>query len=788
MENKKNAPTKQGVGSSETFSSQENKSIANPAQENKHLDFETGTSFEQLSALAKKYDIKEIWEELQYSNNGVWETLRNIHENYRSRQIKAPDEVRDKAEKLVLELMAPVVDLCEFYFPGPMDIANALKEKHTYKTLPEPDNHGKNEPIYQYTDGVHIHAENELKTDAHKEFLNQWENMLQNCIDEIENNGKNANPRAKPIKERLESALHRGPSAYEISEVMDIIRRTTYADPASINPHSHIPFINGLLNLDTFKLEPFDPKKFFTYRVEAAYLQKLVSLKDAPLFTGYIRSVFDPLDIPMVLQYMGYSLIPGKPRDKVLFIVGREGIGKGVLDRLMEGLLPEGKGAIDLNKLLTSDRFQFSGLDGHVLLTDPEIDRKFRRDAKVSTRNFNTLFGSDTTFNERKFHEGKKQIFFAKGIFLGNLPLFKLNDMAFFRRILLVQTLTDRPTADEPNIHLKILENERDVIATLFIHYLKILKHCGWVFTNELTKESTAELWSQFADPVENFELEYLSEAQGPASEIKVNDLYDFFKEAYCKPKGITPVMKQTFTARISENFTKMRKGPKGNRYYAFVNIDCEGLSNGGKKNDTLDGKKEDASQVGHQEKDEKTLKIRVSRAKRYGVQLMYESLHVRGEERDTLYSNQDTSWTQDENISPEPKTAVSDEKKAVSNLKKVPEKYKTDPQNYDTQNENTAPKNETIASKNQQDEGILLENGNMIRDQLLDHGYLISPDSGTDINGIYYKIGILGMNNLPDKKKHQLDRLFQDQKFTNQNTGALGTTWFTRPLRRDRA
>ena len=602
-ENAEFKPPQEGSpGENRSLETQQGKQAnPNPAGQNKPLDSMDGTPFEQLSALVKKYDIKEIWMDLQYSNKGIFETLRNINENYRPRQITAPDEVRDKAEKLMLELMAPAIDLCEFYFPGPMDIANTLKENHTYKTLPEPDNHGKNEPIYQYRDGVYIHAENELKTDAHKEFLNQWENMLQICRDEIDNNGKNANPRTKPIKERLESALHRGPSAYEISEVMDIIRRTTYTDPASINPHSHIPLRNGLLNLDTFKLEPFDPEKFFIYRVEANYMDRYVDLKDAPLFSIYIRGVFHPLDIPMVLQYLGYSMMPGKPRDKVLFIVGREGIGKGVLDRLMEGLLPEGKGAIDLNKLLTSDRFQFSGLDGHVLLTDPEIDRKFRRDAKVSTRNFNTLFGSDTTFNEKKFHEGKKQIFYAKGIFLGNLPLFFLNDMAFFRRILLIQTLTDRTTIDDPNVHLKILENERDIVTTLLIRYLKTLKDYNWNFINEPLKESIADLWTQFSDPIGNFEDECVT--ADASMETPIEDAYESFK-TWCEKKGIPPSPRKTFTTQLFPAYPRAKRGPKGNRYLVFQGLTLNDMDT--KNSDSGAGK------------------MAVSRYERYGVHMMY--------------------------------------------------------------------------------------------------------------------------------------------------------------------
>ena len=741
-----------------------NQVVPNPVEENKHLDSIEGTPFEQLSILVKNYDIKEIWQDLQYSNKGVWETLRNISENYSQRQIKAPDEVRDKAKNLTLELMAPAIDLCEFYFPGPLDIANALKEKHTYKTLPEPDNHGKNEPIYQYTDGVYVHAENELKKDAHKEFLNQWETVLQNCTDEIENNGKNANPRAKPIKERLESALHRGPSAYEISEVMDIIRRTTYADPASTNPHSHIPFRNGLLNLDTFKLEPFDPEKFYTYRVEANYLDKYVDLMDAPLFTGYIRSVFDPLDIPMVLQYMGYSLIPGKPRDKVLFIVGREGIGKGVLDRLMEGLLPEGKGAIDLNKLLTSDRFQFSGLDGHVLLTDPEIDRKFRRDAKVSTRNFNTLFGSDTTFNERKFHEGKKQIFFAKGIFLGNLPLFNLNDMAFFRRILLIQTLTARTTTDDPNVHLNILENERDVVTTLLIRYLKILKEYNWIFINEPTKESTAEIWAQFADPIGNFEDECIT--ADASRETPIEDVYQAFN-IWCEKKGIPPSPRKTFTTRLFPAFPRGKRGPKGNQHLIFQGMTL----------DDMDTKNSDSGAG----------KIAVSRYERYGIHIMYKLLQVRGVIRVPLDSKWDNMWIQGKPIPETPKIAGPEDKKSVSISQRPLENYKSDPQNRDTPNENPTQKNDTGVSKKQnEDEGITLDNGNMIRDQLLALGYLISPDSGLDLSQKFFKIGIMALSRLSDDKKTKLENIMESKKFQVRNDGALGITWFSRPLKKE--
>jgi len=282
-------------------------SILDSLDENKHDDGGQ-TPFAQLSALAKKYDLASTFAKLQIGNHKVWETLRNIDESYRSRHIEASGEVKEKAMELVLELSTPTIELSEFYSPGPLDAATALKKNHKYKTLPEPDNHGKNEPIYQYAEGVYIRAEQHLKTDAHEEYMKEWQEMWQDVQDEIEylnSQGEKIDPKFPALKCRLETAIHRGPSAYEKSEVAEIIRHTTFIDPASMNPHSHIPFRNGLLNLETFKLEPFDPEKFFTYRVEANYLDRHVDLKDNPLFAGYIKSVFHQFDIPMILQHLG---------------------------------------------------------------------------------------------------------------------------------------------------------------------------------------------------------------------------------------------------------------------------------------------------------------------------------------------------------------------------------------------------------------------------------------------------------------------------------------------------
>lgn len=179
--------------------------------------------------------------------------------------------------------------------------------------------------------------------------------------------------------------------------------------------------------------------------------------------------------------------------------------------------------------------------------------------------------------------------------------------------------------------------------------------------------------------------------------------------------------------------------------------------------------------------------KIAVSRYERYGIHIMYKLLQVRGVIRVPLDSKWDNMWIQGKPIPETPKIAGPEDKKSVSISQRPLENYKSDPQNRDTPNENPTQKNDTGVSKKQnEDEGITLDNGNMIRDQLLALGYLISPDSGLDLSQKFFKIGIMALSRLSDDKKTKLENIMESKKFQVRNDGALGITWFSRPLKKE--
>ena len=456
-----------------------------------------------------------------------------------------------KVKRDAIKIKSAIQGGDRLYFPGPIHIVEALTKRHNFRTIPE--NGSDREPIYSFNGQIYERAEEKIKAEAHKEYVRQWRDMLRRTTD-------------KDLKARLEHALNRGPSANEINEVLAMIRRTTFTYDET-NPTSHIPFKNGLLNLKTRKLEPFTPDLFYTYQVDANLLDRQVSLKDVPMFSYLLDTAFHIRDIPLVLSYFAYSFFPDLPVHKTLFILGRQRIGKGTSVRVLQGLMPKGSGSISLARLLTSERFAFTGIEGKNLLIDSETKRKFRRGTVLEWSAFCNLFGKDVLSVEPKGHEAHDYVSRAKGIFLGNLPFIPVDSPPAISRILLVVTKDEPPKKVIPDLDRKILEVERDAIATLLMQILFKLTDRDFIFPGQLSDDETAQLLNKLADPVENFieeETEYDKD-----STVPVDDAYLRFQE-WCKRKGIPAIARQTFVKKFSHTYTKRRSGPRGNRVYVF--------------------------------------------------------------------------------------------------------------------------------------------------------------------------------------------------------------------------
>lgn len=451
----------------------------------------------------------------------------------------------------------------DLFFPGPKDIYDKLAMEQEFRTIRETGT--DHEDIWRFNGKIYERAEEQVRTRAHEVFMEMYKEM-ENRIESIPADKRNEFTQS--LFGRIEGALHNGPREGQINEVLAMIRRTTFTDFAEMNPGGYIPFRNGLLDLKTRKLIPFDRNLFYTYQVDADLLNRKITLLDTPLFRAQLYQVFYPCDVPMALSYFGYCLYPDLPVHKVLGIFGRERVGKGTLGRVLKGIITHGFGSLNLARILTAERFQFTGIEGKNVLVDFELKRKFKRGTVKDWSAFNNLFGQDVLSIEKKGKEAQDRISKAKGIVIGNLPIFPVDDAAAIERWLPLVTKSVKPSHFRPNMDQEIIEREGDKVATLLVRVLFGLIDRGWIFPGQLTPESTVDLMERLADPVENFIDECTEPVEGIT--VEVNKAYNAF-ENWCEDKGITPVSAQTFKKSFGWTYPKKKYHRANETGYEFV-------------------------------------------------------------------------------------------------------------------------------------------------------------------------------------------------------------------------
>jgi phage/plasmid-associated DNA primase len=703
--------------------------------------------------------------------------------------------------------------------PGWAAVADAIKRKYRVRTIPELGTDKEN--IYYYNGQIYERAEEILKSEAHAIYVRSWTEILNRTTD-------------PKVSEALESALRKGPSTGDINEVLNNIRRTTLSYD-QMNPETHIPFANGLLNLKTRRLDPFTPDLFYTYQVDANLLDRYVTLRDMPLFGSLLYTVFYEPSIPMALSYASYTLRPDFPIHKTLFILGRERIGKGTFTRVIQGLMKKGSGAISLARLLTGERFQFSGIEGKNLLVDSETKRKFRKGTVLEWGVFCNLFGNDILSIEPKGKEAHDYVSKAKGIFLGNLPFIPVDSPPAISRILVIETRNERPKRVIPNLDEKILANERDMIATLLVQVMFKLEDREFLFPGQLTDDATTDILDKLADPVSNF-VEEMTEYQEGIN-TSASDAVSAFVE-WCNSKGISPLKPQMFKKGFGKYYTKKLLGPRGGQEYFYINckiFDTE-----------TELEIQSSFQVDYGENTSKTPKTSLS-GDRYRRN-QHECVTLRVGEEDHVHDMRvDTLMliTGNERAG-EPKTKAQNDNEPVINLQQeFPKKDTTQPSNIngkprdsDTGNKtgdnaspitldikkslkthdpghaaelNADPTKSVVQSQEYsitEKEGklnpghaaelnadpvksdaqseihsITEEDGKLILDQLLALGYHMDNGSGPTIDGKYFKLGIHGIERLPEDSRERFLRIMENEHFEKNNRGIYNVTWFVRPL-----
>lgn len=388
-------------------------------------------------------------------------------------------------------------------------IIEAFKKEFIFKTPTDI------EDLYYYTDGIYKPAEHMIKT------------MLENTLG-------------------AKATIH------NVTEIIEHLKWHSFIDRSEFNKYKgYIPFNNGLLELKTLTLKPFDPNQIFTYKLTDNYMEN----KDCPKFKQWLTEVQTTDNITILQEYAGYSLLPSMPFHKSIWFIGEGRNGKSTYITTLENIVGEHNTEhIPIQALNGERNFAESQLYGKLINISSEPTTK----KELETPLFKKLTGNDYISAEVKMKQ--KRIGFrniAKFYILGNqYPRIRDNTTAFKERIIIIkweaQFLEGKNQI--PYIEKRWLEDpeERSGIINWMIQGLQRLLENG-KFTLTKTQQEMMIEFERASDSIAAWMDEHL--IFNPNKYIEHENIMPDYIE-YCDYYGI-------FQCEKNKVFERLRNTPK---------------------------------------------------------------------------------------------------------------------------------------------------------------------------------------------------------------------------------
>ena len=341
----------------------------------------------------------------------------------------------------------------------------------------------------------------------------------------------------------MENRIHR------TIETIGLIKVKTYA---AIKLSQKIAVGNGILDVETGKIEDFKHTDFITNRILADYKPEA---KSQP-FLDFIEQVC-PNDKELLQEWSGYLLLKDYRYHAIMWFYGPTGRnGKGVWARTMESILgEENYTSVSIDEFDGKHRFSLYKLYGSLfnICSEPRTDRP------LTIELLQALSGQDAIDAEKKGIQATLKFKnTAKVTVMGNkFPPVKTPTEAFWDRLKLCNFPNRFIGKDQiPNIEKAWLDDpeQRSGILNWMLEGLQRLIRNGQ-FTLTKSQEETVIQFKRASDSIGAWQAEMVEYDTKKFS--KRIDTFDHYK-AYCDYIGIPAENDKTFCARL-KNIPKIK-------------------------------------------------------------------------------------------------------------------------------------------------------------------------------------------------------------------------------------
>ena len=352
------------------------------------------------------------------------------------------------------------------------------------------------------------------------------------------------------------------------NEIIGHITRRTYTKREDfVEPLHLICLQNGLLNINSMEMEPFDPKYIFLNKITPSFNKEA----KCPKIEMFLREVIikkadwnnplaDTTDILTLQEFVGYLLYKKVIFNRAVMFYGDGENGKSTCINLIKRFLGDRNVANIAIQKLESNNFAVAALQGKLANLHSDLPKT----ALKETSKFKQLTGGDSVNAEKKFKDTFSFIPYAKMMFAANtLPATYDDTRAFWRRWLIFwfpNIFEEKKDETRKNI-LDELTTEEELSGFLnwAIEGLKRLLEKNKFTINRSTNEIREE-YIRKSDSIGAFILDMVEENSG--TYILKRELYEAYG-SYCRQRAYDIVSENTFHRRFYQKVNVREYNPK---------------------------------------------------------------------------------------------------------------------------------------------------------------------------------------------------------------------------------
>jgi P4 family phage/plasmid primase-like protien len=333
-----------------------------------------------------------------------------------------------------------------------------------------------------------------------------------------------------------------------INEALHYVKVATHVDEESPPDCQYINVCNGRLDWKLGILEPHTSAVFTTVQLPFDY----DALAICPTFDRYLGTTFEPDDLPLIEEILGWCLLPDRRFEQAVMLTGEGENGKSVFLDLVGDLLGEANIANVALQDLEENRFRTAELYGKLANIFADLDARGLHTSSM----FKTLTTGDYVTAERKHAQPFRFRSYAKLLFSANrIPASRDRTHAFYRRWLIIpftRTFDGVGTNPAPDKTLRHkLKKELPGIFNRAICGLARLT-ANEAFTKSKNSVEAKKAYIRSNDNLRVFAEECL--LANPIGTITKKEFYDVY-EQWCDSYGDRPVSQKLLKDALKQIF-----------------------------------------------------------------------------------------------------------------------------------------------------------------------------------------------------------------------------------------